>query len=168
MNAKILRDSRTISLALLSSLLVVAVTGGIEPQEAKSQNATTTGTSNQTGGATTQNQTGTALENLTRSDFEPVTSALNSVRDWITGNSTQDAYSSLNDADNVLFRVAEQEGPTAAVIIVDMTEPIRNHIEGAKKALLVGDAPNALRELNEADLELVKITLGLPTEPAGE
>ena len=130
MNAKILRDSRTISLALLSSLLVVAVTGGIEPQEAKSQNATTTGTANQTGGATTQNatttgtanqtggattqnQTGTALENLTRSDFEPVTSALNSARDWITGNSTQDAYSSLNDADNVLFRVAEQEGPTA-------------------------------------------------------
>ena len=49
-----------------------------------------------------------------------------------------------------------------------MTEPIRNHIEGAKKALLVWDAPNALRELNEADLELVKITLGLPTEPAGE
>ena len=49
-----------------------------------------------------------------------------------------------------------------------MTDPIRNHIEGAKKALLVGDAPNALRELNEADLELVKITLGLPTEPAGE
>ena len=199
MNAKILRDSRTISLALLSSLLVVAVTGGIEPQEAKSQNATTTGTgnqtggattqnatttgtgnqtggattqnatttgtANQTGGATTQNQTGTALENLTRSDFEPVTSALNSARDWITGNSTQDAYSSLNDADNVLFRVAEQEGPTAAVIIVDMTEPIRNHIEGAKKALLVWDFPNALRELNEADLELVKITLGLPAEP---
>ena len=42
MNAKILRDSRTISLALLSSLLVVVVaTGGIEPQEVKSQNATT-------------------------------------------------------------------------------------------------------------------------------
>ena len=114
MNAKILRDSRTISLALLSSLLVVAVTGGIGPQEAKSQNATTTGTANQTGGATTQNQTGTALENLTRSDFEPVTSAMNSARDWITGNSTQDAYSSLNDAENVLFRVAEQEGPTAS------------------------------------------------------
>lgn len=164
MNAKILRDSRTISLALLSSLLVVAVTGGIESQEAKSQNATT-GTANQTGGATTQNQTRTALANLTRADLAPVTSALNSARDWITGNSTQDAYSSLNDADNVLFRVAEQEGPTAAVIIVDMSEPIRNHIEGAKKALLVGDAPNALRELNEADLELVKITLGLP---AGE
>ena len=105
---------------------------------------------------------------MTRADFGPVLSALNSARDWITGNSTQDAYSSLNYADNVLFRIALQEDPTAAVTIVTMTEPIRNHIEGAKKALLVWDAPNALRELNEADLELVKITLGLPTEPAGE
>ena len=130
MNAKILRDSRTISIAILSSLLVVvAVTGGIEPQEAKSQNATTTGTANQTGGATTQNQTCTALANLTRGDFEPVTSALNSARDSITRNSTQDAYSSLNDADNALFRIAEQEGPSATATIVDMSEPIRNHIE---------------------------------------
>lgn len=72
---------RTISLALISSLLVaVALAGGIEFQGVTSQNATTTGTANQTGGATAQNQTGTALENLTRADFGPITSALNSAR----------------------------------------------------------------------------------------
>jgi hypothetical protein len=172
MNAKILRDSRTISIALLSSLLViVAAIGGIEPQEVKSQNATT-GTANQTGGATAQNQTGTVLANLTRADFGPVLSALNSARDSIGGNSTQDAYFSLNFADNALFRTALQEDPSATATIVTMSEPIRNHIENAQKALLGGDLSNALKELNSADLEVVKITLGLPAgeeePPAGE
>lgn len=46
-----------------------------------------------------------------------------------------------------------------------MSELIRNHIESAQKALLGGDVSNSLKELNAADLELVKITLGLP---AGE
>jgi hypothetical protein len=166
MNAKILKESRTISLALLSSLLVaVALAGGIEFQGVTSQNATTTGTANQTGGATAQNQTGTALENLTRADFGPITSALNSARQSMYGNSTQDAYFSLNFADNGLFRTALQEGPNATATIVVMSEPIRNHIESAQKALLGGDVPNALKELNAADLALVKITLGLP---AGE
>ena len=83
MNAKIPKELGTNSLALLSSLLVVAaVTGGIGLQEATSQNATTTG------GTATQNQTSIALANLTRADFEPVTSALNSARESLMANAT--------------------------------------------------------------------------------
>jgi hypothetical protein len=170
MSAKILKDSRTISLALLSTLLVaVAATGGTEPQIVTSQNATSTGPANQTSGATTQNQTGTAPANLTRFDFGPVTSALNSARQSIYENLTQDAYFSLSYADNALFRTALQEGPSATATVIVMSEPIRNHIENARQALFAGDVANALKELNSADLELVKITLGLPAgeeEPA--
>jgi hypothetical protein len=164
MSAKILKDSQIISLALLSSLLV-AVAATPQPQEATSQNATTTGTVNQTTGATSQNQTGAALANLTRADFGPVTSALNSARESIYGNATQDAYFSLSYADNALFRTASQEGPPATASVIVMSEPIRNLIESARQALLAGDVSNALEELNSADAELVKITLRLP---AGE
>ena len=78
MNIKITKNRGTISIALISGLLiVVAVTGGIKPQEVTSQNATA-GVANQTGGIGTQNQTQMALANLTRAELEPVTSALNS------------------------------------------------------------------------------------------
>jgi hypothetical protein len=171
MSVKILKDSRTIALALISSLLVaVAATSGIEPQEATSQNATTTGTANQTTGATSQNQTGAALANLTRADFGPVISALNSARQSIHGNATQEAYFSLSYADNALFRNALQEGQeglqTTASLIA-MSEPIRNHIESARQALLSGDVSNALKELNLADAEVVRITLQLPAGEEG-
>ena len=165
MNTNIPKDVGTISLAVLSSLLVlVTATGGIGLHEATSQNATTT-TANQTGGATTQNQTGTALGNLTRGDFEPVTSALNSARQSLMENATEDAYFSLNFADNALFRAAENEGPSASVTIAEMTQPLRDRIDAAQEALLGGDIPNSLNELNSADVELVRITQGLP---AGE
>ena len=172
MNTNIPKDVGTISLAVLSSLLVlVTATGGIGLHEATSQNATTT-TANQTGGATTQNQTGTALANLTRGDFEPVTSALNSARESLMANATEDAYFSLNFADNALFRTADNaEGPSASVSITEMSQPVRDHIDAAQEALRGGDIPNSLNELNSADVELVKITQGLPAgedEAAGE
>jgi len=177
MNAKIPKELGTNSLALLSSLLVVAaVTGGIGLQEATSQNATTTGTANQTGGTATQNQTSIALANLTRADFESVTDALNSARESLMQNATQDAYFSLNFADNALFRAAVEEGPSATAPIVEMSRAASSHIDNAQKALLDGDVPNALNELNSAGVELVRITQGLPAgeeesaeeEPAGE
>jgi hypothetical protein len=43
-----------------------------------------------------------------------------------------------------------------------MSQPVRNHIDNAQKALIAGDAPGALNELNSADVELVKITQRLP------
>src|SRR5829696_6774622 len=162
MNTNIPKDIGTISLAVLSSLLVlVTATGGIGLHEATSQNATTT-TTNQTGGATTQNQTSTALANLTRADFEPVTSALNSARDSLMANATEDAYFSLNFADNALFRIADDEGPSATVTITEMTQPVRDRIDSAQDALIGGDVPSSLNELNSADVELVRITQGLP------
>ena len=165
MNTNIPKDVGTISLAVLSSLLVlVTATAGIGLHEATSQNATTT-TANQTGGATTQNQTGTALANLTRAEFEPVESALNSARQSLMENATEDAYFSLNFADNALFRAAEIEGPSASVTITEITQPVRDRIDAAQEALLGGDIPNSLNELNSADVELVRITQGLP---AGE
>jgi hypothetical protein len=103
-----------------------------------------------------------ALANLTRADLGPVTSALNSARDAILANSSQDAYTSLSDADDALFRTAIGEDPSATITIVEISEPIRNHIENAKKALLEGDFPNALKERNLAEVELVRITQGLP------
>jgi hypothetical protein len=103
--------------------------------------------------------------NLTRADMEPVTSALNSARDSLLGNGTlQDAYTSLNDADVALFRIAQDEGHSATTTIVKMSEPMRSHIEGAQQALLVGDAPKALDERNSAEVVLLGIIQGLPAE----
>jgi hypothetical protein len=87
------------------------------------------------------------------------------------GNSSQDAYTFLNDADDALFRTAIGEGPSATITIVELSEPVRNHIENAQNMLLIGDLPNALDERNLAEVELVRITQGLPVgeeEPAAE
>ena len=119
----------------------------------------------------TQNQTQTAPANLTRADLGPVTTALDSARDSILNNSSQEAYTFLNDADDALFRTAIGEGPSATMTIIKISEPIRNHIESAQNALLAGDLPNALNERNSAEVELVRITQGLPAgeeEPPAE
>jgi hypothetical protein len=169
MEIKILKEVAAFSFAILSSLLVsVAVTGGIEPQEVASQNVTDVFQIGQTG---TQNQTQMALSNLTRADMGPVTSALNSARDSLLGNSSQDAYTFLNDADDALFRIAQGEGPSATTTIIKISEPMRSHIEGAQQALLVGDAPKALDERNSAEVVLLGIIQGLPAgeaEPPAE
>jgi hypothetical protein len=170
MEIKIMKEvAAAFSFAILSSLLVsVAVTGGIEPQEVASQSATDVFQIGQTG---TQNQTQMALSNLTRADMGPVTSALNSARDSLLGNSSQDAYTFLNDADDALFRIAQGEGPSAMTTIIKITEPMRSHIEGAQQALLVGDAPKALDERNSAEVVLLGIIQGLPAgeeEPPAE
>jgi hypothetical protein len=172
MDIKVTNGVGTVSIALLSGLLIiVAAIGIVEPQEVTSQNATIDvySQNSETG---SQNQTQMALINLTRADMGPVTSALDSVRDSILGNSSQDAYTFLNDADDALFRTAIGEGPSATITIVELSEPIRNHIESAQKALLAGDLPNALDERNSAEVELVRITQGLPAgeeePPAGE
>ena len=157
------------SIAILSILLTsVAFTSGIEPQDAKSQSNLELfsrmggmNTQNQTG---TQNQTQTLLANLTRADMEPVTSALNSARDSLLGNGTlQDAYTSLNDADNALFEIAQSKGPSEATTIIQISQPMRSYLEGAQQALLVGDAPTALDERNSAEVALLAIIQGLPT-----
>ena len=80
MEIKILKEVLKQHFLLLyfqACLVSVAVTGGIEPQEVASQNATDVFQIGQTG---TQNQTQMALSNLTRADMGPVTSALNSAR----------------------------------------------------------------------------------------
>jgi hypothetical protein len=168
MNIKISKNSGTISIVLISGLLiVVAVTVGIEPQEVTSQNATDIFSLN--GETGSQNQTQMAPANLTRADLGSVTTALDSARDSILNNSSQDAYTFLNDADDALFRTAIGEGPSATMTIVEISDPIRNHIENAQNMLLAGDLPNALNERNLAEVELVRITQGLPAgeeEPA--
>jgi hypothetical protein len=169
MNIKTTKDFGTISVALISSLLiVVAVTEGIRPQEATSQNATDafarmgeTGSQIQTQEATPQNATQMALANLTRADLEPVTSALDSARNSLLNNSGQDAYTFLNDADDALFKTAIGEGPSATITIVEESAPIRNHIENAQNMILAGDLPNALNERNLAEVELLRILQGL-------
>jgi hypothetical protein len=163
------------SIVVLASLLisVVAVTSGIEPQEVTSQFTPQDlsqmggmGTQNQTQTApATQNQTQTAPANLTRADMGPVTSALNSARDSLLGNGTlQDAYTSLSDAENALFRIAQDKGPSAMTTIINMSEPLRNHIERAQNALLAGDAPRALDQRNSAEVVMLEIIQGLPAE----
>jgi hypothetical protein len=96
---------------------------------------------------------------------------LDSARDSILNNSSQEAYAFLNDADDALFGTAIGEGPSATMTIIKISEPIRNHIESAQNALLSGDLPNALNERNSAEVELVRITQGLPAgeeEPPAE
>jgi hypothetical protein len=169
-----LKDCGTIPVVLISSLLivviVVAVTVGIEPQEVTAQNATDfltrmgeTGSQNQTQ-VTSQNATQLAVANLTRADLGPVTSALDSARDSMLNFSSQAAYTSLNDADDALFQAAIGKDPSATITIVELSEPIRNHIENAQNMLLAGDIPNALNERNLAEVELLKILQGLTAE----
>jgi hypothetical protein len=194
MDIKVTNDVGTVSIALFSGLLiVVAAIGIVEPQKAVgqaeevfSENATLaqemeggSPSANQTTAPTpptdspftlfgetgTQNQTQVALANLTRADFALVTSALDSARDSILTNSSQDAYTFLNDADDELFKTALAKDPSAMMTVIEITDPMRNHIESAQKALLVGDLPNALNERNSAEVELVRVTQGLP---AGE
>ena len=170
------KDRKTISIVLISSLLiVVTVTVGLEPQEVTSQNATDlstimgeTGSQNQTQIGSqnqtqigSQNQTQMALANLTRADLGPVTSALDSARDSILNFSSVDAYTFLNDADDALFKTAIGKGPSSTTTIVEISEPIRNHIENAQNMLIAGDLPNTLNERNLAEVELLRILLGL-------
>jgi hypothetical protein len=172
MNIKISKNCGTISIVLISGLLIViAVTVGIEPQEVTSQNATTGDTFSIIGETGSQNQTQMAPANLTRADLGPVTTALDSARDSILNNSSQEAYTFLSDANDALFRTAIGEGPSATITIVELSEPIRNHIESAQKALLALDLPNALNERNLAEVELVRILQGLAAgeeEPPAE
>jgi hypothetical protein len=160
MNIKVINNIGTVSVALLSGLLIiVAAMVVVEPQEVTSQNVTDIFTLPSERG--TQNQTQMVLENLTRADFAPVTGALDSARDSILANSSRDAYVSLNDADNALFITALGKGPSM-ITIIEISDPMRSHIENAQKALLVGDLPNALNERNLAEVELVRVTQGLP------
>jgi hypothetical protein len=194
MDIKVTNDVGTVSIALLSGLLIVVAAIGIgEPQKAVgqaeevfSENATFaqemeggSPSANQTAAPPpptfnpftlpsetgTQNQTQMALANLTRADFALVTSALDSARDSILANSSQDAYTFLNDADDELFKTAQAKGPSAMITIIEITDPMRNNIDNAQEALLHGDLPNAMNERNSAEVELVRITQGLP---AGE
>jgi hypothetical protein len=163
-------------------LIVVAAMMIVEPQEVTSQNltgiftlpsengtqiqnTTTSGPFITTDQIDTQNQTQMVLENLTRADFSNVTSALDSARNSILTNSSRDAYTALNDADDALFTTAVEKGPSAVMTIIKISDLMRSHIENAKDALLDGDLPNAMNERNSAEVELVRITQGLP---AGE
>jgi hypothetical protein len=47
--------------------------------------------------------------------------------------------------------------------IIKITDPMRNNIDNAQEPLLHGDLPNAMKERNSAEVELVRITQGLPT-----
>jgi hypothetical protein len=179
MNIKVTNDVGTISTALLSGLLImVAAMVAVEPQEVASQNVTDIftlpserGTQNQnttaggsislTGQTGAQNQTQMTLDNLTRADFSNVTSALDSARNSILGNSSQDAYTSLSDANDALFITALGKGPSAMTTIIKITDPMRNNIANAQEALLHDDLPNAMKERNSAEVELVRITQGL-------
>ena len=177
MNTKISKDCKTISIALISSLLIaVTVTVGLEPQEVSSQNATDlstlmggTGFQNQTQ-IGSQNQTQMALANLTRADLGPVASALDSARDSILNYSSVDAYTFLSDADDALFQTAIGKGPSATNTIVENLVPVRNHIENAQNMLIAGDLRNALNERNLAEVELLTILQGLTPgeEPTAE
>jgi hypothetical protein len=48
--------------------------------------------------------------------------------------------------------------------IINMSEPLRNHIESAQNALLADDAPRALNERNAAEVVMLEIIQGLPAE----
>jgi hypothetical protein len=179
MNIKVTNDVGKISTALLSGLLIiVAAMVAVGPQEVASQNVTDIftlpserGTQNQnttaggsispTGQTGAQNQTQMALDNLTRADFSNVTSALDSARDSILSNSSRDAYISLSDANDALFITALGKGPSAMTTIIKITDPMRNNIANAQEALLHEDLPNAMKERNSAEVELVRITQGL-------
>jgi hypothetical protein len=129
------------------------------------QNATAP--TNQTAGNATSPTT-SGLGNLTNADFSEVRADFESVREALFINDTTAAYSALSWAKNGLFELANGEDRLKDSINQQFST-VRSSIDSAQESLLNDDSAGALEGLNDADVQLVKITQGLPLgEDAGE
>jgi hypothetical protein len=150
---------------LLSFLLLSATSiGTMNLQGTNAQNATTT--ANQTGAATTQNQT-TVLANLTNSDFDPIRENLAAAREAMQDDDPVLAYRGLGWADNEVFILAGDQGSQTKALLAEL-KPVQDDIQKAQEAILQGNNATILNELGSAEVALLQVTQKLPAEDTEE
>jgi cellobiose-specific phosphotransferase system component IIA len=115
----------------------------------------------QTGNATSAaNQTSQSLGNLTAGNFSSAQASLAEAREAIYTDRNFGAFAALNEADTELFILLDRAGPDVG--FQQKIAPVRENINEAQDAVINGDFAKALRDLNSASTEIVKITLQLP------
>jgi hypothetical protein len=142
-----------------------------QTEEISGSNSTSMG--NQTGTALTSNQstlaesslesTGNqagALANLTMADFDPMKTSLFTARGELMNKNLQSAYNAVNAAGSELFRV--EQGVARSDALSQQLRPLANQIDLAHDAIQNNNSSEALRHLNSADNQLLKITENLP------
>jgi hypothetical protein len=154
MMSRILKTSLVIVHGSLIAAMLMAISAGIlTDHEATSQ----------TGNATsTVNQTSQSLGNLTAGNFSSAQANLAEARDAIYIDRNLRAFTALNEADNELYVLVDRVGPEAGDLLQQRIAPARENINNAQEAVANGDFAKALRDVNSASTEIVKITLQLP------
>jgi hypothetical protein len=144
-----------VSLVVISGLLVATLVGVIQFNEVLGQNATTT--ANQTGTAMA-NQTATGLGNLTSGWFDGVESEISEARDAVHREDLHDAYRAISNADVTLFAISTDPNTGASMITLqEKFKPLDDPLTAALVALRNNDSAKALKEINTADAELLKL-----------
>jgi hypothetical protein len=152
MISRILKTSYVIVGGSLVTAMLMAISAGIlTDHEATSQ----------TGNATsTVNQTSQSLGNLTAGNFSSAQANLADARDAIYSELEYGTFTALNAADNELFLLFDRVGPEVG--FQQKIAPVRESINNAQEAIINGDFAKALRDVNSASTEIVKITFQLP------
>jgi hypothetical protein len=113
-------------------------------------------TAQSTNATTAANQTGLDIGNVTASDFSATWDSLGEARDAIYDNDTFTAFAAINDADsNVVWAVGQSA-------LRQQILAIRDQLNNAQDAALNQDLGQALKDVNSASVELIKITQQLP------
>ena len=155
------KTDNSVFYAILPSVLLVAtiLLASSSHFELSAQNATNTTATNQTTGAAAG-----PYGNLTSAGFEGVLSDLREARDSIHDNNTQQAYNFLGFADNGLFAVAADVGSENMASFQQQLMPAHDAIQKVRAALLKNDLVQALEELNNVDVVVLKLVQVLPPE----
>ncbi len=167
-------NKQTFAVVAISSLLVItASVSALTNLEVLGQQQiatnTTGATANQTGSVmqnqTTGNQTqaggamgGNIMANFIPSDLDPVTDNLNTAREALQNNDTTEAFNALSSVRNELFALTNDMEPGQITVLYQTFNPLQAQIDQAQDGLQRNDLPNALKALNSADSELLKLT----------
>jgi hypothetical protein len=155
-----IREKNFGTLFLVGVSTIAALTlVGLTQFNVLAQNATTT--ANQTGVAAT-NQT-SEFGNWTSSWFDPVADSLAEARNALHANDPISAYSWLGSADIQLFAIVSDPATGAQMsTLIEQIRPMTDRIAGAQNELVNNDISKALAELNEADVEILRLIQQLP------
>jgi hypothetical protein len=118
-------------------------------------------------GQAIQKQSAAARANLTSADFSALTDSLITARDGLLRNNSGSAYTAINAAGSGLFLLIQSETGSNETLFQQLTkqlQPIQNNLDNAREAMRNENTTQALRNLNNADLRLLGITQGLPSD----
>jgi hypothetical protein len=136
----------------IMAILAISVVAGLSSQNALGQ--------------ATQKVTPTAISNLTAGDFSGLTDNLIAARLGILGNNSESAYGAINAAGSGLFRLSSDAADGNETLIKQLTQqfrPLVTNLDTAREALRDENSTLALRNLNFADLNVLRITQELPS-----